>query len=406
MSDLLQTYLIARREFLERAKSRIFRVTIVVLALVIVGGIFALSFLVGRSSSASYGVGGTSPPGLVADINAAAGALETEIIVVEYTSATSATAAVESGEVKAALVNGSTIVSVSSPSGTTVAILSSAANAAARRQSAESLGLDDADVVSIVAPVTVTVDELEPDDPDRAAKGVASFLGAVVLLTTIMMFGQFVAMGIVEEKQNRVVEVVLARVKTTSLLLGKVLGIGALGLVQVGSIAIAVVAGLVLAPLPDLGVPDLTKIGVSAMVWLVLWFILGYLVYSFLYATLGATISRQEDMQSIAFIPAMAILPAYFLISFAAETGSNTLVKIASFVPLWSPIVMPFRLNIGDAQLWEVALAIVLAVITIIVLLFVGARVYRGAALRSGSRVSLLDAWRSGSESRQQTTDG
>ena len=400
MSDLSQIYLIARREFLERAKSRVFRVTILVLTLVIVGGIFALSALVGRSTSVSYGVGGASPPGLVADIEAAAEVLDTDTNVVEYASATAATAAVESGEVRAALVDGATIVSLSSPSGTTTAILSSAANAAARRQSAEALGLDDADVTSIVAPVTVTVDELEPDDPDRAAKGVASFLGAVVLLTTIMMFGQFVAMGIVEEKQNRVVEVVLARVKTTSLLVGKVFGIGALGLVQVGSIAFAVIAGLVLAPLPELGVPDLTRIGVSAVAWLVLWFILGYLVYSFLYATLGATISRQEDMQSIAFIPALAILPAYFLISFSAESGSNTLVRIASFVPLWSPIVMPFRLNVGDAQLWEVVLAIVLAVITIIVFLFVGARVYRGAALRSGSRVSLLDAWRSGSDSR------
>ena len=222
----------------------------------------------------------------------------------------------------------------------------------------------------------------------------ASFLAAIVLLTTIMMFGQFVAMGIVEEKQNRVVEIVLARARTTSLLIGKVLGIGALGLVQIASLGLAVMIGLAIAPLP-IDVPDLTRIGVTAVIWLVVWFVLGYLVYSFLYATLGATLSRQEDMQSVAFIPALAILPAYFLVvvSASSEGGASAIVRIASYVPIWSPIVMPFRINTGDAQAWEVVLAIALAVVTVLALVRIGARIYRGAALRTGSRVSLREAW-------------
>jgi ABC-2 type transport system permease protein len=204
----------------------------------------------------------------------------------------------------------------------------------------------------------------------------------------------------VEEKQNRVVEVVLAKVRTTSLLIGKVLGIGALGLVQIAALGLAVVVGLTLVPLPDVGVPNLTSIGLSAVLWLAFWFILGYLVYSFLYATLGATISRQEDMQSVAFIPAMAILPAYFLISFTAGAGGEPtpLVTVASFVPLWSPIVMPFRINTGSVAPWEVAVAVALAIGAIAALVMIGARVYRGAALRTGAKVSLRDAWRSAAD--------
>lgn len=399
MSDTRQTLLIARREFLERARRPVFRITILVTSVLIIGGIFVLSFLVGESESIALGVGGDSPQGLIQDMNAVAEALDVSISVSEYSSGPEAVQAVESGAVEAALIDGMTIVSQSTPTRTVTAILTAAANASARRVSAESLGLDDDDVASIVEPVVVTVRELDRADPDRIVKGIASFLTALVLMTTIMMFGQFVAMGIVEEKQNRVIEVILARVRTTSLLVGKVVGIGALGLLQVSAIGISVVAGLMLAPLPDLGVPDLASVGISAVFWLMFWFILGYLLYSFLYATLGATISRLEDMQSVAFIPALAMVPAYFLITISIESGSNTLVKVASFVPLWSPIVMPFRINVGDVEMWEIALAVTLVVITIVALLAVGARVYRGAALRSGSRVAFRDAWRSGSVS-------
>jgi ABC-2 type transport system permease protein len=394
-----QVAIIARREFLQRARTRVFQFTLVGLSLLIVGAIFLVSLLSEESDPTPLGVDGSSPDGIVADIELVAASLDTEVVVVRYETAENATIAVEDGEVAAALIDGDTIISNSEPSATVTTILTAAANANARRQVAAELGLTDEDVALVVSPVEVSVVELDPnpEDPDEAARGVASFLAAVVLLTTIMMFGQFVAMGIVEEKQNRVVEVILSRVRTTSLLVGKVLGIGALGLLQVAALGVAVVVGLVIAPLPDLGVPNLTSIGVTATVWLLVWFVLGYMVYSFMYATLGATISRLEDLQSVAFIPALAILPAYFLIvvSVSGENATSPIVRIASFVPLWSPIVMPFRINVGAAQPWEVLVSVVIVVITTAALVRVGARVYQGAALRTGGRVSLREAWRS-----------
>jgi ABC-2 type transport system permease protein len=392
--------IIARREFTERARSRVFLVTMGMLALLIVGGIFAISFIGPSDEAIPLGVAGDSPDGLVVDIEVAATALETDVTVTEYPDREAAVTAIESDGIVAALVDGSTIVANQSPSATVTAIFTAAANSAVRRETAADLGLSQGDVAAIVAPVQVTVEELEPEEPEQVARQVASFLAAIVLLTSIMVFGQFVAMGIVEEKQNRVVEVVLSKVRTTSLLIGKVLGIGALGLVQIAALGVAVVAGLVLAPLPDLGVSGLTTIGVSAVAWLVFWFILGYMVYSFLYATLGATISRQEDMQSVAFIPAIAILPAYFMVTVTSSIGGDVspLVRLASFVPIWSPILMPMRISVGDAAPWEVALAVALVVAAVFVLVRVGARVYRGAALRTSGRVSLRQAWASADE--------
>ncbi|MGI9585069.1 MAG: ABC transporter permease [Acidimicrobiia bacterium] len=396
-----QVSIIAKREFLQRARTRVFQFTLVGLSALVIGGIVVLSLVSGESEPVRLGVDGDSPDSIVSDIELAADALEADVVVVLFGSADDAIAAVEDGTVYAALIEGDTIVANTDPSGTVTTILTAAANASVRRDIATELGLSESDVAAILAPVEVSVVALDPetDDPDTAARSVASFLAAVVLLTTIMMFGQFVAMGVVEEKQNRVIEVILSKVRTTSLLIGKVLGIGALGLVQVGAIGISVVIGLVVAPLPDLGVPNLASIGISAAIWLLVWFVLGYMVYSFMYAALGATVSRIEDLQSVAFLPALAILPAYFLIvgSLSTESTTSPLVRIASFVPLWSPIVMPFRINGGTVEPWEVAVSIVIILLTTAVLVRVGARVYRGAALRTGGRVSLREAWRSAS---------
>lgn len=399
MTEVQRISIIAGREFLQRARSRVFLGTMVFLALAIIGGTFALSLIGGDDAPVPLGVAGDSPQGIALDIEATASALETDVTVTEYLTRDDAVDAIEEGQIDAALVDGSTIVVNRNPSSTVTAIFTAAANSAVRRETAAELGLSDQEVAAIVSPVQMTVDELDPENPEEVARSVASFFAAIVLLTTIMIFGQFVAMGIVEEKQNRVVEVVLSKVQTTSLLVGKVLGIGALGLLQIVVLGVAAVIGVTLAPI-DFNVEGLTSIGISAVIWLVFWFILGYLVYSFLYATLGATISRQEDMQSVAFIPAIAILPAYFLVSFTVSTSGepSSLVKIASLIPLWSPILMPFRINKGDAAWWDVVIAVVLVIVAVYVLVRVGARVYRGAALRTSGKVSLREAWTAASE--------
>jgi ABC-2 type transport system permease protein len=399
MNQRLQVWIIARREFTERSKSRVFRGVLVGLSLLIIGGIFGLSLIIGEADTTDLGISGDSPGGLVDEIVSVADALGVDVVVIEYTTKDGAVAAVESGEVQAVLVDGHTIVSQSGPSGTVMSILSSAAHVAVRREIASDLGLSEAEIMSILSPVEIDVIQLEPEEPEepnQEAKSVASFATSLVLLTMIMMFGQFVAMGIVEEKQNRIIEVILSRTKASSLLVGKVLGIGALGLVQVSVLGAAALIGLMLAPLPEFDGLDISSIGMTAVFWLIFWFILGYLIYSFMYATVGATISRQEDMQSVAFIPAVSIMPAYLMMVFSIESGPGPWIRIASMVPLWSPILMPFRINTGDAAGWEVAVAVSLVILTITGLVRIGSRVYRGAALRTGARVSLLDAWRSG----------
>jgi ABC-2 type transport system permease protein len=399
MSNWAQIGIIARREFVERSRSRVFVFSLLGLSVLVIAGFFVASSIGGEELPLQIGIGGNRPDGISEDIEAAAMAIDRPVVITSFGPSEAAVLAVEAGDVDAALVDGVTIVSNRAPGADVVAILTAAANAAVRREIAAELGLTEGEVTAIVAPVQMQVEELDPEDPEEIARTVASFLSAIVLLTTIMLFGQFVAMGIIEEKQNRVVEVVLSKVEAASMMVGKVIGIGALGLVQVGALGLAAVVGLMLAPIDRSSLPSITEIGVTAALWLAVWFLLGYLVYSFLYGTLGATLSRQEDMQSIAFIPALMILPAYFLVSFSLSSpGSNAVIRTASFVPIWSPILMPFRINTEDVEPWEVGVAVTLVVLTTVLLVRVGARVYRGAALRTSSKVSLRQAWRAADE--------
>ena len=123
------------------------------------------------------------------------------------------------------------------------------------------------------------------------------------------MFGQFVMLGVLEEKSNRVVEVVLSRVRPHQILVGKVFGIGLLGLAQLVVLSVSVVLMLNFI---DINGVDLAGIGTGMFAWIVFWFILGYAFFSVLYATMGALISRQEDAQSVGFIPVILMLPGYF----------------------------------------------------------------------------------------------
>jgi ABC-2 type transport system permease protein len=255
------------------------------------------------------------------------------------------------------------------------------------------MGLSLTEVDTLLYPVVFDQRTLEPAETEEdRAREVAALVGLMLLYISILIFGQFVMMGVMEEKQTRVVEVVLSRVKPTQVLIGKVIGIGLLGLIQIIALGGAVLFTLSIVDLMDI---DLTGIGVKVLGLLILWYLLGYAFYSFMYGALGATISRQEDMQGVAMIPVLLILPGFFIGQLALVNPEGWIARAASFVPIWSPMVMAVRSTASDVPIWEVAVAIALIVITTYGLVRFGGRIYRGAILHSGSKTKLRAAWKS-----------
>jgi ABC-2 type transport system permease protein len=210
-----------------------------------------------------------------------------------------------------------------------------------------------------------------------------------LLLLTISIYGGLVLSGVVEEKASRVVEVLLARIPARSLLTGKILGIGLLGLAQVGVTAVAALVAVTAA-----GSLDLPTIRAQVLAWTVAWFVLGYALYATLFGALGSLASRPEDAQSVAG-PAMMVMVASYLASFTMIAHADApAARAVSFFPTIAPLFMPSRIALGAAAWWEPVVAVAVTLGAVVVLLRLGGRLYAHAILHGGPTLGLRDAWR------------
>jgi ABC-2 type transport system permease protein len=217
----------------------------------------------------------------------------------------------------------------------------------------------------------------------------------MLIFMAIITYGQWVAMSVAEEKGSRVMELMLNATTPLQMLAGKVLGNGAAGLTQYGIILAAVVGGLLAqgqihkavlgtssgAPF---GGMDPTVLGAFAVL-----FVLGFLMYSLLYAALGSLVSRQEDVQSAATPLTMLVMTGYLMSVFGLQAIDESWVKIASFVPFFSPYLMLARVSVGHVEMWEFGLSALMLLISVGIALFVAARIYSAGVLLYGQRVSL-----------------
>ena len=386
------TMLLAKREFVTRAKSKVFLVAMGVIALLIIAIGPVVSFFAEDPEPTRIGIVGTEPVGIEEALTARAVLSDQEVEITRYDSLAAAEADLEEGTVDALLVDGTSIVFNEEESLVVMQVVTDSVNSRARIALMDNLGLTPEEMQELNEPEQLSVRTLVVADSAEKPRRVAAFVGMVVLSMSIMTFGQFVAMGTVEEKQNRVVEIVLSRVKASQVLVGKVLGIGAVGLVQ---LLVLATAALVSTNIIDTEGISLGSIGAEIVAGVVFWFLLGYMLYAFIYATLGATVSRQEDLQGVLALPTLFILPGFFIAQLAATNPDSPIVRFGSLFPLWTPIVMPIRTALGSAQPWEVALSIALVVAGIVLLVWIGSRVYTGALLRTGGKVKMRDAWRS-----------
>lgn len=390
MKPWRQIWHLTRRDFLERGKSRGFQVTLLLTVVIFVAmiPIFALAFK--EPAPVRIGITEAVPDGTEAVLRQLALAADITVEVEPFGEMEEAEAALEDGAVEV-VYTGTEVVWFEEESAAVAAVIRGAATASKVRETAAALRLTEAELQELLAPPALGVSTLLPPDPEEEPRRIAAMVGLLVLYMSIIIFGQFVGTGVMEEKQNRVVEVVMSRVEPVQVLVGKVVGIGVLGLIQLVVLGGSAWLALNFVDLP--GVP-LPAIGAEILVGVVLWFLLGYTMYAVLFAAMGATVSRQEDMQGAMMIPILFMLPGFFIAQIAQEAPDMTLVVVASLVPLWTPMVMPVRAAVGAVSSAELALAVGLLAVATYLVIRIGARLYRGAVLRIGGKVRLRDAWR------------
>jgi len=391
MNGMRATWLIARREAKERARSKAFLASTIVTVLLL-GAVVTVVVLT-DTGPPSYNIAlvGESPTGLTAALNAAAVASDTLIDFSDLADPEAIADAIDLGELDGAIVDADTILLGDSSTRGLQRILEAGLGQSLLAERLESTGLDPALLASILEPDTDV--RIVAPETEGNGEGVA-FAAVVLLFLVITTYGQWVLMGVLEEKSTKVVELVVSSTSVRSLLAGKVIGIGMLGFAQ-----LVFLVGLALGAGSLLDLYELPTGTVATAAWSLVWFILGFAFYAVLNAAAGSLVSRTEDAQAAA-TPIALVAVASYLLTFTVilPNPDGTTAKILSLLPPIAPIAFPARIGFTGVPAWEILLGITIMIVAVVGVVRTAARVYAGALLASGGRVRIRAAWRSAGE--------
>jgi len=389
MSGVRQGWLVAVREMRERSRSRAFRASLLIMVVVVVGVIIVPGMLDTAGGTKDVGLTGRVPPELPGTIEAQSDAAGTKVRVHRYDTVAAGEEAVRDGDIDVLVVEARRLEWRRRTDEQLRAVVVGAIQGVAVRERAAAAGISPGDLAAVVAPVPVDNVELGqvagrgPDDET------AALVMTVLLFIAITTYGNLVLTGVVEEKASRVVEVLLARMPARNLLVGKVAGIGLLGLGQIGVTALAA-----LAAVTTVDTFDVPAARGAVLAWVVVWFALGYALYAMAYGALGSLASRTEDAQSVAG-PVQVVLIAGYFVSFAAIGSPDSgWARLVSYFPGTAPLAMPIRIAMAATAWSEPLLGVALTLVAIAGLVRFGGRVYTRAILHAGPALKLHDAWR------------
>lgn len=346
--------LVAEREIGSKLRSKAFVISSIILFAVALAGIIWGGFAASSSGGTPVAVVGEAAQDVPADAG---------LEVTEVTDRAAAEALVTSGDVDAAVVP-----DASSPLGFRV--------------------IADTSVPTQLIMTLAQTPPVELLNPDGDA-GFLGYIAAVgfgaVFLAAASMFGGTIAQSVVEEKQTRVVELLISTIPARALLAGKVIGNTILAMAQILILAAIAIVGLAVTGQTEL----LQGIG-TPIVWFAVFFLFGFILLASLFAAAAAMVSRQEDIGSTTTPLTLLVMAPYILVIIFFD---NPLVLgVMSYIPFSAPVGMPMRMFLGEAQWWEPLLSLVILIATCVAAILVGARIYENSLLRMGARVKLADA--------------
>lgn len=238
------------------------------------------------------------------------------------------------------------------------------------------------------------------NDPSKEESGVSAFLMSVIMVMMIygslIFYGIYVMRGVLEEKSNRIVEIIVSTVKPFDLMMGKILGIGLVGLTQISIWA----AFSLLLTAPQIGVAlSLSKefmptMNLTMLAFFPVYFVLGYFLYATMYAGIGSMFNSEEDAQQMASVVTMLIaIPVMTMFTIIKNPGSNLAVALSMF-PFFTPILMYLRIAIQTPPMWQIALSIGIMLVTIVFMIWLVSKIYRVGIFMYGKKPTIPEILR------------
>ena len=406
---LRNTLLIAKREYLERVRSKVFRITTILVPLGM-GGLALLGSLSGKKLEGVQNLAIVSNnPELAQEVKTALdeGAFPPKQVEV-FAPATDADEALVKSQVASHQIGGylmlETIPGETQPDSTWIsgssinlvgkAQMESAVRSAMIREQLVAKGVPASQVTGLMKESKLETKQLKgsavvSSDSER------SFLGAygliIVLYASVLIYGINIARSVVEEKTSRIFEVLLSTASSDSLMLGKLLGVGAVGLTQMGIWGVLLVFYTGSAMASTQGIHGLASLGITKaeLGFFAVFFLGGFYLYSALAAALGSSVSGEQEVQQFSFILISPLVVSVVLLPYVLGNPNSTASVVLSLLPPFTPIIMYMRICAQTPPMWQILLSIVLLFASVWAMVWLAARIYRVGVLMYGKRATL-----------------
>jgi ABC-2 type transport system permease protein len=393
-------WLVATRELRARMRTRSFLIITLLIGTFSAGAVVAVELMSGvfEENAKHLGVVGPGGDPFEQQLVESATLLGVDVEVKEFPDRAVGEAALRDGKLDALVTADGALVFESKEDSALSAAVNRALYVRALPEILAGLGLTYEDVQPLVAPLPAPVTLLDPskagEQEDNLERTIVAQAATMVLFLTLVLYGQGLLYGVVEEKASRVVEVLMGTLRPEQLLAGKVIGIIIAAICQ-----LAVGFGAAAVALAVVGSAEIPSVALDVALVSGAFLILGLVSYGFVYAAVGATVSRQSEAESAQAPLSMALMVPYLLsLTVLTDKPDGVLARVLSLLPPTAPVAMPARVALGDPLLIEIVVSVALMFPWIAVMIWLAGRLYSGAILRSGPRVGLLAAWRGAGE--------
>ncbi|GGA78387.1 ABC transporter permease [Edaphobacter acidisoli] len=403
-------WLIAKREYLERVRTKSFILTTILIPLLMGGGIIVAVLTQGRPETTSRLAVVSSDQQLALDLQTELESNKDNHITVDVISPPdSTTRATLNGELGSKNLDGYLWITPATTPGArpvfsytprsdrafaTKEDIKAALRSVLIRERLTHQGMVASDVTALMQPV-----QLDTTQASKNAASTSSYITVIILFFlmyfVIMLYGMNVARSIIEEKTSRVFEVLLATITSGEIMAGKMLGVGAVGLTQVFIwLGAALLLTGVAAVQAMAGGQLHLALNAAEIIFFFVFFILGFLLYASIAAALGAMTNSEQELQQLNMVLVLPLAACFFAMGLVVTNPNSALSIILSLVPFMTPLIMYLRISIAAVPMWQIGLSIGLMLVSIYVVLWIASRIYRIGILMYGKKPNLPEILR------------
>ncbi len=396
---MLNTWLIAKREYLERVRAKSFLLMTILIPILMGGLVYGAALANGRSGAKRIAVV-TQDRQFGVDLKSELESGKDNKMTVEVVSPPVAdTRDVLDQKLRNRALDGYIWVTPPATPHTrpkfewvpkakadiiTPSLLRPAIRTVLTREGLDTAGMPKPEVDSLLRPVEL----ITKDNGGAFASVYALFF---LMYFVILFYGMNVARSIIEEKTSRVFEVLLATIRPEEMMAGKVLGVGAVGLTQIG---IWIVAGLLIVKAGLLAAGADISVTPTQVGFFIMFFLLGYILYSSVAAALGAMTSSEQELQQLNMFLMLPLIACSVVILRVVTDSDGMIAKAFSFFPFCTPLIMYVRIAVHQPPVWQIALSIFDLILMILAVLWFASRIYRVGILMYGKKPNLPEILR------------